>query len=108
MKRVRYTKYTGELASEIEMDDLLKSLSDYLLDSGFQDPYSRFYELNGDHTLENLREAIRQALESGELFDEDAQERFQSMSAEQVEELIDRVMERMQQEEYVSIDAPHD
>ena len=51
MKRVRYTKYTGDLASEIEMDDLLKALSDYLLDSGFQDPYSRFSELNGDHTL---------------------------------------------------------
>ena len=59
MKRVRYTKYNGDLASEIEMDDLLKALSDYLLDSGFQDPYSRFSELNGDHTLENLREAIR-------------------------------------------------
>ena len=108
MKRVRYTKYIGDLASEIEMDDLLKALSDYLLDSGFQDPYSRFSELNGDHTLENLREAIRQALESGELLDEDAQQRLQQMSAEQVDELIDRMIERMQQEEYVSIDAPHD
>ena len=108
MKRVRYTRYTGDLASEIEMDDLLKALSDYLLDSGFQDPYSRFSELNGDHTLENLREAIRQALESGELLDEDAQQRLQQMSAEQIEEMIDRVIERMQQEEYVSIDAPHD
>ena len=108
MKRVRYTKYTGDLASEIEMDDLLKALSDYLLDSGFQDPYSRFSELNGDHTLENLREAIRQALESGDLLDEDGQQRLQQMSAEQVDELIDRMIERMQQEEYVSIDAPHD
>ncbi len=79
MKRVRYTKFTGDLASEIEMDDLLKALSDYLLDSGFQDPYARFSELNGDHTLENLREAIRQALESGELLDEDAQQRMQQM-----------------------------
>src|SRR6201999_2638363 len=108
MKRVRYTKYTGDLASEIEMDDLLKALSDYLLDSGFQDPYSRFSELNGDHTLENLREAIRQALESGDLLDDDAQERLLQMSAEQVDELIDRMIERMQQEEDVSIDAPHD
>src|SRR6201995_1689307 len=108
MKRVRYTKYNGDLASEIEMDDLLKALSDYLLDSGFQDPYSRFSELNGDHTLENLREAILQALESGELLDDDGQQRLQQMSAEQVDELIDRMIERMQQEEYVSIDAPHD
>ena len=80
---------------EIEIDDLLKALSDFLLDSGFQDPYSRFSELNGDHTMENLREAIRQALESGELFDEDAQERLQQMSAEQVEELIDQIIQRM-------------
>src|SRR6201993_172383 len=108
MKRVRYTKYNGDLASEIEMDDLLKALSDYLLDSGFQDPYSRFSELNGDHTLENLREAIRQALEAGELLDDEAQQRMQQMSAEQIEQLIDRLIERMQQEEYVSIDAPHD
>src|SRR6202012_3098262 len=108
MKRVRYTKYTGDLASEIEMDDLLKALSDYLLYSGFQDPYSRFSELNGDHTLENLREAIRQALESGDLLDEDGQQRLQQMSAEQVDELIDRMIERMQQEEYVSIPPPHD
>src|SRR5579859_1147101 len=108
MKRVRYTKYNGDLASEIEMDDLLQALSDYLLDSGFQDPFSRFSELNGDFTLENLREAIRQALESGELLDEEAQQRMQQMSAEQMEQLIDRMIERMQQEEYVSIDAPHD
>lgn len=108
MKRVRYTKYNGDLASEVEMDDLLQQLSEYLLDSGFQDPLSRFSELNGDHTLENLREAIRQALESGELLDEDAQQRMQQMSAEEMEQLIDRLIERMQQEEYVSIDAPHD
>ncbi len=108
MKRVRYTKYNGDLASEVEMDDLLQQLSDYLLDSGFQDPFSRFSELNGDHSLENLREAIRQALESGELLDEEAQERMQQMSAEEVEQLIDRLIERMQQEEYVSIHAPHD
>ena len=31
MKRVRYTKFTGDLASEIDLEDLLKALSDYLL-----------------------------------------------------------------------------
>ena len=40
MKRVRYTKFTGDLASEMDIEDLLKALSDYLLDSGFRDPYS--------------------------------------------------------------------
>ena len=64
MKRVRYTKFTGDLASEMDIEDLLKALSDYLLDSGFHDPYLRFQDL--DHTLDDLREALRQLLESGE------------------------------------------
>ena len=63
MKRVRYTKYTGDIASEIDLEDLLQALSDYLLDSGFYDPYSSFQ--SRDHTLDDLREAIRQALETG-------------------------------------------
>jgi Ca-activated chloride channel family protein len=108
MKRVRYTKYNGDLASEMEMDDLLKALSDYLLDSGFQDPFSRFAELDGDHSMDNLREAIRQALESGELFDEETQQRVDQMSAEQMEQLIEQLLERMQQENYISVDEPHD
>ena len=47
------TKFTGDLASEMDIEDLLKALSDYLLDSGFRDPYLRFQDL--DHTLDNLR-----------------------------------------------------
>ena len=70
MKRIRYTKYTGDPASEMSMEDMLKALSEYLLDSGFQDPWSRFAELDGEHTMDNLREALRQALEAGDLFDE--------------------------------------
>ena len=35
MKRVHYTKYTGDLASEIDLEGLLQALSNYLLDSGF-------------------------------------------------------------------------
>jgi Ca-activated chloride channel homolog len=108
MKRVRYTKYTGDLASEMDMEDLLKALSDYLLDSGFQDPFSRFTELNGDQTMDNLREAIRQALESGELFDEETQQRVDQMSPEQMEQLIDQLLDRMQQENYISVDQPLD
>ena len=63
MKSVRYTKYTGDLASEMDIEDLLKALSDYLLDSGFRDPYSRFQDL--DHNLDDLREALRAASRIG-------------------------------------------
>ena len=80
MKRIRYTKYTGDLASEMEMDDLLKALSDYLLDSGFRDPFQRFSEL--DHTMDDLRDALKQALEAGDLFDESLQQKIDEMSAD--------------------------
>jgi Ca-activated chloride channel family protein len=107
MKRVRYTKYTGDLASEMELDDLLKALSDYLLDSGFQDPLSRFSELQGNQTMDNLREALRQALEAGDL-DQQTQQKLDEMSSEQMEELIEQLIQRMEQENYISIDKPHD
>ena len=62
MKRIRYTKFTGDLSSSFGLEDLMQALGDFFLDSGFNDPYSNFQEFN-DQTLENLREAIRQALE---------------------------------------------
>src|SRR5258708_37765241 len=98
MKRIRYTKYTGDPASEMSMEDMLKALSEYLLDSGFQDPWSRFAELDGEHTMENLREALRQALEAGDLFDGDMQQRFQEMTDNgELDQWLDKIIERMEQ-----------
>ena len=39
MKFIKYTKYVPDPASEMSMDDLLSALSDYLLQSGFQDSW---------------------------------------------------------------------
>jgi uncharacterized protein with von Willebrand factor type A (vWA) domain len=87
----------------------MQALSDFLLDSGFYDPYSsRFQEFNGDQTMENLREAIRQALESGQLFDEEAQEKFNQLDAQQVEELIDQIIEKMQEQNFINAEQPEE
>ncbi|MEO6829724.1 MAG: VWA domain-containing protein [Acidobacteriaceae bacterium] len=107
MKRVRYTKYTGNLADEMELDSLLEALSDFLLDSGFRSPLSRFQELDGQQTLDNLREALRQALESGQLFDSTTQERIdQAIQEGELQALIDQLLDRMERENYVSISGP--
>ena len=45
MRRTHYTKYKGDLASEIDLEDLLQGLAGYFLNSGFQDPYSQFHDL---------------------------------------------------------------
>ena len=106
MKRIRYTKFNGDLASSFGLEDLMQALSDFLLDSGFQDPMSRFQSLDGDQTMENLRYAIRQALDSGELFDEEAQEKYETLGEDQIEELIDQIIQKMQEQNYINAEQP--
>jgi Ca-activated chloride channel family protein len=105
MKSVRYTKYVGDLASEMDLESLLQALSEYLLDSGFRDPYARFQQL--EHNLDDLLEALRRILEEGDFFDEDTQRQLKQMAAEgTLDELIDKLIERMQQENYISSMRP--
>ena len=106
MKRTRYTKFTGDLASSFGLEDLMQALSEFLLDSGFQDPFSPYQDFDGEQTMENLREAIRQALESGELFDEESQEKFDQLDASQVEELIDQIIQKMQEQNFINAEQP--
>ena len=107
MKRVRYTKYNGDLASEMEMDDLLKALSEYLLDSGYRDPFTRFSDL--EQTMSDLKEALRRALEAGDAFDQDLQDKIDEMSAEgKLDELIEQLIDRMEQEDYLNMQQPRD
>src|SRR5579872_5291902 len=108
MKRIRYSKYVPDPAGEMSMEDLLSALSDYLLQSGFQD--SMWYEMpEGEQTLENLKRAIEEALLNGETFDENLREQIEQMMADgQMDDLIEKLIERMQQEDYISVDEPHD
>src|ERR1700690_4578614 len=108
MKRIRYSKYVPDPAGEMSMEDLLGALSDYLLQSGFNDNF--WYEMqDGEQTLDELRRALEQALLNGEMFDEEMRDRLQQMAMNgEMEELIEKLIERMQQEDYISIDRPHD
>jgi len=109
MKRIRYTKYVPDPAGEMSLEDLLSALSDYLLQSGFQD-YLSYYDLpNGEQTLDDLRRAMEQALLGGDLLSDELREQLQQMQSEgSLEELIEQLIQRMQQEDYLSIDQPHD
>ena len=109
MKRIRYTKYSGDLAGEIELESLLDALSDYLLDSGFRSPLGRFQELEGEQTLDNLREALRQALEGGEFLEDEVRERIRQMASDgKMDNLLEQLMERMERENYISVERPDD
>ncbi|MGA8301829.1 MAG: VWA domain-containing protein [Terriglobales bacterium] len=106
MKRIRYSKYVPDPAGEMSMEDLLGALSDYLLQSGFNDNF--WYEMqDGEQTLDELRRALEQALLDSDKFDEEMRDRLQQMAMNgEMEELIEKLIERMQQEDYISIDRP--
>ena len=109
MKFIKYKKYVPEPASEMSMEDLLAALSDYLLQSGFQRQYMDFYDQQrADQSLEDLRNAIAEALMNSDMLDEKLREQIESMNAEQFDQLIEQLIDRMQQEDYISIDQPHD
>src|SRR5580704_6991891 len=104
MKWIRYSRFTGDDFG-LSAEDLLKALSDFFLQSGFQNQYMGFSEWN-QHTLEDLKNAIQRALEQGEMFDPDQaqriQEALQGMSPEQMDSLLDRLVQKLVDDGYVS------
>ncbi len=107
MKFTTYSKYTGEDLG-VSAEDLLRALADFLLQSGFQSQYMRFHEM-GQQSLEDLKDAIREALENGSLFDDEnlrMMEKLQGMSPEQMQKLLDRMVEKMAEEGYITISEP--
>jgi Ca-activated chloride channel homolog len=109
MRFVKYKKYVPEPASEISMEDLLNALSNYLLQSGFQQHSMDLYDFNNlEQSLDDLRQAIAEALLNSDIVDDQLREQIENMSVEQMEQLIERLIERMQQEDYISVDHSHD
>jgi Ca-activated chloride channel homolog len=109
MKRIRYSKYVPDPAGEMSMEDLLSALSDYLLQSGFQN--DMWYEMpgEGEQNLDDLKRAIEQALLDSDQFDEEMRERMLEMAMNgEMDELIEKLIERMQQDDYISIDRPYE
>ncbi len=108
MKWINYSRYTGEDLG-ISAEDLLQALSDFLLESGFSTQYMPFSEWN-QHTLEDLKKAIQQALEQGKLFDNDSlnemMERLQKMSPEQMDKLLENLVQKMVDEGQITFPEP--
>src|SRR5215475_10721084 len=108
MKWIRYSKYTGDDLG-IGAEDLLQALADFLLQSGFNTQYMPMSEWN-QHTLEDLKNAIQQALEQGKLFDQEAlqemMEQLQKMSPEQMDKLLDNLIQKMVDEGQITIEDP--
>ena len=110
MKYIRYSKYTGEPADDVDLEELMKLLGDFFLQSGFESQYYDVQEFDPDRTMEGLRQAILKALAEGDLLPEDLLEQLTGKSGadadKQLQEIIDRLIERMMEQGYVNGQGP--
>jgi Ca-activated chloride channel family protein len=105
MKRITYRKYTGEDFG-IDAEDLMQALSDFFLQSGYQDPYSMWQQFD-PNAMEELLRQIQQALESGDLFPDDQRQemldRLLRMSPEELNQLLRNLAQKLADEGYINL-----
>jgi Ca-activated chloride channel family protein len=106
MKWITFSKF-NEDDFGIDAQDLMNALANFFLESGFNNPYMQFSEWNKNN-LEDLKRAIQQALENGEVFsDERVEEMLQklaAMSPEQMDQLLENLVQKLAAEGHISVD----
>jgi Ca-activated chloride channel homolog len=106
VKWINYSRYTGDDLG-ISSEDLMRALSEFFLQSGFEYQYMHFSELD-EKSLERLKEAIERALREGELFDqqmaEQMAERFENMPPQELNQLVDKLVQKLADEGYINLD----
>jgi Ca-activated chloride channel family protein len=108
--KYRYTKYTGDLLDEIDLEDLVSKLSDLLLSSGFSNPWGDPSSGDEDRTMQALHDAILEALFSGGVLSEEALQELlgepadgdQEKARQQLEDLIQQIIDKMMEQGFVT------
>jgi Ca-activated chloride channel family protein len=114
MKVIRYGKYVGEPADAVDLEELVRRLGDFFLQSGFESQFYGVSEMDPAKSMEELREAILKALQNGDLLPQEAmsdelREMLNNPKAREnqaVKDLLDKLMERMSQEGYINPQQP--
>ncbi len=109
MKYIRYSKYARGAADDIDLQELMSRLSDYLLQSGFESQYG-IYEMDPDRSreqvMDDLRDAILRALQEGELVPPEMMEQMLQnpdlAQNQELRDLIEKIIQRMEAEGYIS------
>ena len=113
--KYRYSRFVEDLLDGVDINKLVSQLSDLLLSSGFNNPWDP--QSDEDRSLQVLHDAVLDALLNGgalsddmldRLLKEDADDRAGNPDSrdarrDQIEELVQRVIEKMTDQGYVSL-----
>jgi Ca-activated chloride channel family protein len=113
MKYTKYSRYMPGAADDVDLQDLLNRLSDFFLQSGFESQYGLWemdMDRSRDQEMERLREAILRALQEGDLLPPDLLKQLTEnpdlSQNQQMRDVIDRLIERMEEEGYLTPQRP--
>ncbi|MGD0955735.1 MAG: VWA domain-containing protein [Candidatus Acidiferrales bacterium] len=109
MKYIKYSRYAPDAADDLDLQELMNRLSDFFLQSGFESPYG-IYEMDMERSqeqlMERLRQAILRALQEGDLIRQELMDKLSEnpdlSQNQQLRDLIDQIIERMEQEGYIT------
>jgi Ca-activated chloride channel homolog len=114
MKVIRYGKYVGEPAEAVDLDELVKRMGDFFLQSGFESQFYGVSEMDNQRSMEALKDAILRALQEGDLLPEDAMSEElrkmlqspQAQNSQAVKDLLEKLMDRLAQEGFINPQQP--
>jgi Ca-activated chloride channel family protein len=94
----RYHKYVGELWDDLDLEELVGDLSDFLLQSGFGEEMEEF----GEDSLQALHDAILEALMQRDRLSAEQMEKLLG-DPDTLERFLDQVVERLVREGYLRL-----
>jgi Ca-activated chloride channel family protein len=104
--KYRYSRYVEDALDSLDLESLVSQLSDLLLASGFNNPWDP--QSDDDQTMQALHDAILDALLNGGMLSDEMLDRLTGgetgeQARSDVEDLVQRVMEKLAQEGYVTM-----
>ena len=110
MKFIKYSKFSGDPFEGLSAEDLLQLLQDFLLQSGFNSQYYNFYEMDPERTMEQLHQALLEAMRDRGMIPQDLLDQLlknaENYPNSNLSDLINKLLERLSEEGYITIEQP--